>query len=139
MNLRDELTKIYKAQGELTPRIVVEIARKKDHPLHSVVYDCPPNLAAERYYLERAHELIQSVKVTYRDPKSSDRLTVRAWQAVKQGNNHVYKPTDEIVEDPLLRAIVLADMEREWKDLHRRYKQFREFLDLVQKDIGSAA
>jgi hypothetical protein len=139
VNLRDELANIYKDQGELTPKIVVDLARKKDHPLHSVVFDCEPRLAAERYYLDRAHELIQSVKITYRDPKSSDRLTVRSWQAIKQGNNHVYKPTDEIVTDPILRAIVLADMEREWKDLHRRYKHFKEFLDLVLKDVSTAA
>lgn len=139
MNLRDELTKIYKQYGELTPKLVVEVARKKDHPLHDAVYNCTPGEAASRYYLDRAHELIQSVKITYRDPKSSDRLEARYWHAVQQGNNHVYKPTDEIAEDPLLRQMILGNMEREWKDLHKRYKNFREFLDLVQRDLSNAA
>lgn len=138
MNLRDELTKIYKQNGELTPKLVVEVAKKKDHPLHSVVYDVPPSLAAERYYLERAHDLIQSVKVIYRDPKTSRRFDIRAFHAVSMPEGHVYRPTQEVVDDPTLRAIVLRDMEREWRAMHARYSQFVEFLDMVKKDLAKA-
>lgn len=139
MSLRDELNKIYQQRGELSPKIVVEVARKKDHPLHDIVFDVPPGQAAERYYLNRAHELIQSVKIAYRDPQSDKKIDVRAWHAIARGNSHVYRPTDEVLEDPLLREMVLANMQREWVDLHRRYSQFKEFLEMVARDIGKAA
>jgi hypothetical protein len=58
---------------------------------------------------------------------------------IPEGNTHIYRPTDEVIADPLLRAIVLANMEREWKDLHRRYSDFKEFLDMVRKDVTTAA
>lgn len=140
MNLREELTKVYKQQGELTPRILVEVARPSAHPLHSAVYDCPPKLAAERYYIQRAHDLIQSVKVTYRDPKTSKRYDIRAFHAVPapNGEGHVYEPTDKVINDPLLKAIVLREMERDWRQLHARYGTFVEFVELVQQDLAKA-
>lgn len=137
MDIRAELTKIYKQNGELTPRVLVETAKPKGHPLHDAIYDCPPGLAAERYYLERAHELIQSVKITYRDPKTSKRHDIRAFHAIPSGEDrvHVYRPTDEVVNDPVLRELVLREMERDWRNLHARYSGFVEFLDLVSKDL----
>lgn len=141
MNLRSELEKIYKQQGELTPKIVVEVARRSDHPLHSAVFDCPPKLAADRYYLDRAHQLIQSVRITYRDPKTSKPYDIRAWHAIpsEADRTHVYRPTDEVVNDPILKAIVLREMERDWRQLHARYGSFVEFLDLVSKDLAKAS
>lgn len=140
MNLRAELTKIYKQEGRLTPRVLVEAARPTGHPLHDAIYDVPPKLAAERYYLNRAHELIQSVKIVYRDPKTSKPYDIRAWHAIRDdAGHHVYKPTDEVVNDPILRALVLKEMERDWRELHARYGQFVEFLDLVKKDLKQTA
>lgn len=140
MNLRDELTKVYKQQGELTPKVLVEVARPKTHPLHDVIYDVPPNMAAERYYLQRAHDIIQSVKVKYRDPKTSKPYDIRAWNAIRSdAGDYVYKPTDEVVNDPVLKALVLREMERDWRQLHARYSQFVEFIDLVQKDLKKVA
>lgn len=141
MNLRDELTKIYQQNGELTPRVLVEVARPTSHPLHSAVYDASPKLAAERYYLQRAHDLIQSVKVIYRDPKTSKRYDIRAFHAVPSGEDrtHVYKPTDEVLRDPVLKALVLREMERDWRNLHARYGAFVEFIQLVATDIKQTA
>lgn len=140
MNLRAEMTKVYKAKGELTPRVLVEVARPSSHPLHNLIYDCAPKLAAERYYLQRAHEVIQSIKITYRDPKTSQRYDIRAFHAIPSGDDrtHVYKPTDEVVNDPVLKALVLREMERDWRNLHARYGAFVEFLDLVTGDLAKA-
>lgn len=141
MDLRSELTKVYEQQGELTPRILVETARPKDHPLHNTIFDVPVKQAAERYYLERAHQVIQSVKVTYRDPATSKRLDIRAFHAVPSGDDrtHVYRPTDEVINDPILKALVLREMERDWRNLHARYSGFVEFIDMVSKDLEQAS
>jgi hypothetical protein len=141
MDIREELAQVYRESGKLTPRTLVEAARPKTHPLHGAVYDCAPKVAAERYYINRAHELIQSVKVTYRDPETSKRYDIRAFHAVPSPDSreHAYRPTDEVVNDPVLRAIVLRDMERDWRQLHARYGAFMEFLDMVSKDLDVAS
>lgn len=141
MNLRDELTKVYKQNGQLTPKILVEAARPASHPLHAIVYDVSPKLAAERYYLERAHEVIQSVRITYRDPKNSKRYDVRAFHAVPSGEDRAfaYVPNEEVVSDPVLKALVLREMERDWRNLHARYGAFKEFLELVTGDLKKTA
>jgi hypothetical protein len=141
VNIRDELTKIYEHRGELTPKILVEEARSKKHPMHDLVYDVPVGLAAERYYLDRAHEIIQSVKVTYRDANTSKRYDIRAFHAIPSGEDrtHVYKPTDEVVNDPVLKALVLREMERDWRNLHARYGAFVEFIEMVSADLQKTA
>lgn len=134
MNLRDELETIYRERGRLTPDIVVNEARPDNHPLHAVVFDRPPDQAAESWYRQRAHELIQSVKITYaREDKPP--LTVRAYHAVRDGEGFAFRSTDDILADPLLTKMLLADMKREWLTLRQRYEHFAEFRELVLGDL----
>lgn len=138
--IREQLQTIYEEHGQLTPALVVEAARPKSSPLHSKVFDVAPAAAAERYYLDRARALIRSVKVTYRDQDTDRPVTVRAFHAVAGPQGHVYEPLDHVADDPLLRALVLRNMEREWRQLHARYGAFTEFLALVRQDLeGTAA
>jgi hypothetical protein len=145
MSLRDELQAIYNQHGQLTPALVVSVARNKTHPLHSRVFDRPVKEAAESWYLHRAHELIRSVKVTYRpgeDNPNDLAGSVRVFHAVRGGDggehDYAYKPIDEIIESPFLTEILRRDMEREWKALYRRFQQFGEFVDMVRRDIEAA-
>ena len=67
----------------------------------------------------QAQELIQSVKVMHaRDDKPD--LSLRAFHAIRDGEGFAYKPTDEILADPLLTKMLLADMQREWLTLRQR-------------------
>lgn len=140
MSLRDHLQAIYDQHGYLTPKLVVDVARLKTHPLHGVVFSLDKNDAAEAWYLHRAHELIQSVRVVYREATDEDpALKVRQWHAVRTEQGTTYKPAVEVAQDEFATAIVLKDMEREWKALHRRYGSFAEFVDLVRRDLGDQA
>ena len=67
MSLRAHLQDLYDTHGELTPAIVLEAARPKNHPLHGYVFDRAPKQAAEAYYLGRAHDLLQRARVVYRE------------------------------------------------------------------------
>lgn len=131
MSLREQLQTIYDDHGRLTPAIVVDVARAKDHPLHSMVFNVPKGEAAERYYLSRASEIICSVRVVYRKQDTDQRIDVRAFHAVTGPEGHSYEPVDAVVNDPLLLALVLRDMERQWRELHGRYSQFKEFAEMV--------
>jgi hypothetical protein len=140
MSLRDELQVIYDQHGELTPELVVQEARSKKHPLHNRVFDRKPGEAAEAWYRYRAHELIQTVKVVYREAdESGPERSVRAWHCVRGERGHVYEPVEKVAGDPFARQIVLRDMEREWRVLLGRYETFEEFLSMVSSDLQAKA
>ncbi len=54
MNLRDHFQAIYDQHGQLTPALVVQVARPKDHPLHDRVFDKPTKEAAEMWLIHCA-------------------------------------------------------------------------------------
>lgn len=139
MSLRDELQAIYDQHGELTPELVVETARPRSHPLHGSVFDRPVREAAEAYYRDRAHGLIQKVRIVYRDPEDDEPRSVRAWQAVQRPEGYRYEPAEKVAMDPEAREIVLRDMAREWRTLKARYEDFAEFAEMVQGDLAGAA
>lgn len=138
MSLREHLQAIYDANGTLTPELVVEAARGKSSPLHALVFDRKPRDAADAWYRHRAHELIQSVRISY-ERSDGEPQSVRAFVAVRSEVGHVYEPAEKVAMDPLLREIVLRDMEREWRQLHARYGHFAEFIDLVGGTLKVAA
>jgi hypothetical protein len=85
----------------------------------------------------QASELIRSVRVVYRegDDESPSR-SVRAFHAVRDEEGHGYEAAEDVAADPIKRAIVLRDMEREWHQMHRRYGDFEEFVKLGADDLG---
>ena len=135
MNLREELQVIYDKYGKLTAELVVEEARPTDHPLHDRVFDRGRKDAADAWYLHRADELIRSVKITYRDSEGQ-RLDMRAFTPVRPEQAGVYDPLDVIVKDDKLMTLLLARMEREWKDMKRRYDAYEQFWVMVKEDVA---
>lgn len=135
--LREQLEAVRAKRGELTPPGVVDEARDPAHPLHAR-FEWDNEVAGERYRLVQARELIQSVRVTYTNPrgKTSD---VRGFQSVRRESGWVYEPSSEVAQDPVTRSVVLAEMEREWRSLHARYSQFEEFTAMVQASLRDAA
>lgn len=135
--LREILQEIYDRRGKLTPEIVRDEARPDDSPLHhALTWD--DAVAGEEYRLIQAHRLIQRVRITYRSSPKARERDVRAFQAVRTGQGYVYEPTEKVAQDPFLAHLVLADMEREWRALKRRYEDFREFWTMVRRDVGGS-
>lgn len=138
MSLRQQLETIYEKRGELTADIVVTEASKKTHPLHDR-FEWDDKIAGHQYRLHQAGELIRKVKVVYREATEDEEgSSIRAWQSVRSEDGFKYVPSSEVAEDPLLTAMVLRDMEREWRTLHRRYGRFEEFVSLVRGDLEAA-
>lgn len=139
-SLRDELQAVYDQHGKLTPELLVEAARPKGHPLHDRVFDRSTTEAAESWYRHRAHDLIQSVKIVYREAseETGPELRVRAWHAVRSEGPEAfnYQPVEKVAADPFTRQLVLREMEREWKQLFDRYEKFEEFLAIVTTDVS---
>jgi hypothetical protein len=135
VSLRDQLASIHQRRGFLTPEVLVEEARPADHPLHSR-FEWDDSIAGEAYRKVQAAELIRSVRIVYKPADDKDESkSVRAWQAVRTERGHVYEPTETVLEDPLLRRILLADMLRDWQALKRRYHNLAEFSEMVRADL----
>jgi hypothetical protein len=134
-SLRDELTGIYQQRGVLTPEVVVDEARPPTAPLHDR-FEWDDSTAAEAYRRDQAHQLIQSVKlpIVYR-PSDGKPVKVRAFQAVRTDQGNVYKPTEEVIQDPFLTKLVLQNMQREWLAMKARYDGFGEFYSMIRQDL----
>lgn len=135
MSLRDQLGAIYKAHDYLTPKLVVDVARAEDHPLHDR-FEWDNGIAGEKYRQVQAGELLRSVKITVVERGDGFKsFTVNAFHSVPTPDGCSYKPTEVVAADPFSRQLVLAAAEREWKALRRRYAHLSEFLTLVRSDV----
>ncbi len=139
-SLREELLAIREEAGRLTPAIVVDAARPENHPLHGK-FEWDDSIAAELHRRAQAAELIRSVRVHYLPIDESRPVgSIRAFHAVTRPNlGHVYDPVEEIANDPLSRAILLRDMERDWRALRDRWASFSEFWEVVAGDLAETA
>lgn len=138
MNLREQMQSIYDKHGRLEPALVVQEASDAGHPLHNR-FEWDDSVAAHKYRLDQAHELITSIKITFRKAEDTEDRSVRAFHAVRDGQGFAYEPVEKVVHNPVIREVVLADMEREWRQLYQRYQTFTEFATMVQKDLEKAA
>lgn len=138
MSLRDQLQGIYQANGQLTPKLVVDEARDAEHPLHSR-FEWDDAVAGERYREVQAAELIRSVRVKYTPKGSDEEHEVRAFHAIPRPEGSTYVPVEEVADDAFARELLLRQAEREWKAMRRRYAHLDEFLDLVRSTLGEDA
>lgn len=132
-SLLDALTAIHDEHGTLNPALVVDTARDPEHPLHSR-FEWDDSVAGEKWRLEQAGHLLRVVKLPADPERPGD---LRAFVAVKGKDSHRadYVPTEQAMGNEFTRRLVLADMEREWKALRRRYQHMAEFAQLVLADI----
>lgn len=137
-DLRHHLQQIYDAHGKLTPNLVVEAARNPTHPLHSR-FEWDNTTAAEKYRLEQARGLIRLVRVRYIN-REGEPATIRSFHSVRAPEGgYTYQPLDNIIENPAITKIILAEMRRDWHTLKRRYERFEEFLAMIKQDPDIAA
>lgn len=135
-DLRELLLAVRAKHGRLTPELVVKDATDPDHPLHQE-FEWDDRVAAGKYRRVQARELIRSVRVSY--AAADGRPTeIRAFQSVRRPTGFVYEPTDEVARDDIAAKVLLADMEREWHALRKRYDSFAEFWALVRSDVEVA-
>lgn len=116
MKYKELLTEIRAQHGKLTPEIVLEEARPDDSPLHGYVFDKEVGDAAEAYYLERAHQLIQRVRVVVRKNDTEQR-SIRAFLAVPSDTDrYVYEPFEVVVSDEQKLNMVRLEAARRLRD-----------------------
>lgn len=114
--------KIYKELGDtnITPEEVLEKARNEKTELHRCfIWD--NNLAAEKYRLQQARQIIQLLVVV---PKSEDSEPIRAFQITSERNT--YQPTRLFLEQPDEYQTLLRRAKAELQEIKKRYKMLSE-------------
>lgn len=111
-------------------------ARAKTSPLHTY-FEWDNGKAGEKWREHQASELIRSVKIQY--VKGRTTKETRHFVSVNRPDDgYSYMPAEDVAKDEILTAIVLREMEREWKVLKERYGHFREFVEMVRRDVDAA-
>lgn len=141
-SLRDQLAGIARDAGQLTPETVVEAATPEEHPLHSS-FEWDDTIAGHKYRLVQASRMIRTVRVVYTTDERGREHSVRAFTAVRGENaanpaRAVYKPTEEVLENPLSTQILLRELQRELDQLKAKYGHLAAYAEILQ-DAASAA
>jgi hypothetical protein len=132
-DLKTELVRIRQKRGSLTPRVVLEEAKSKSHPLHDR-FTWNNVEAGEKW---RLHEAAQLLRVTFRTDIGGRPADLREFWVVKgtpESPESQYVPIDEVIQDPISRQIMLRQMLRDWKRFKARYSVYSEFAELVLND-----
>ena len=139
-DLRAHLQRLNDQHGHLTAQMVVDAARPKNSPLHAAVFDRGVKEAAEQYYLDRARQLIRKCRIKYVRPDQTE-ADVPRWVSVATAEPpaRIYRPVEDVANDPLSRAMLLRDAERDWRTLKARYEHLSEFIALVREDLDGMA
>ena len=134
--LLDILLAIREEFGELTPDIVVQAATPEDHPLHHRL-EWNDTVAGAKYRKQQAHQLIRSVRVTYRDASDQEK-SVRALIAMPRPASLIsqYEPVEDVINNKFKKQLMLQEAERAWRNLKARYNNLAEFAAIVLGDLA---
>lgn len=131
------LETLRRQHGCLTAAIVKNDAEEHPKgPLHRHVIDCDRDLASERYYLERARNLIRSIEVIRTEqvtaPTPSYVQVTRVEFQKEPERKRIYTSTEEALADPVFRAEVLGRAIREAISYRKKYAALQELAGVIQ-------
>jgi len=109
--------------GIASPKAVVRSAKNKKSPLHRY-FEWDDTAAAEKWRLEEARNLVQSVEVVFGDnPKGKP---TRAYVSIIKGGERGYMDISDVMTDPELREQLLAQALSEADSYRSKYKTLTE-------------
>lgn len=131
----EEMERIHRKHGQLTPADIVDESRPKSAPLHDV-FEWRDQEAAEKYRQVQARELIRAIVVV--DSNAGLQEPVRAFVHVQQG----YQPMKMVIKHPDQMEELKAAALRDLKAFQQKYQTlckvpefvpvFRAVKDVVQ-------
>lgn len=120
----DLLRAIYQRDGKLTPAQVLREAESDESPLHAV-FEWDDTIAAHRYRLEQAGDLIRSVKVRIMDRE------VRRFAFVTSSDS--YHPIENVIGDRDWKAEIIAEFQRDAARFEARWANHVHLADHFQE------
>ena len=121
----EELARIEKEKGSLTPEMVVDESREEDAPLHPV-FEWNDRKAAERYRIVQAGSLIRNV--TFKIKEAPRMEPTRAFVNVAPVGQRkgIFVSIKSAMDDEESRETVLARALAELEKVKEKYKNLQE-------------
>ncbi|MBR3223727.1 MAG: hypothetical protein IKF78_00205 [Atopobiaceae bacterium] len=116
------------ANGELTPKALVDASRPEDAPLHKA-FEWDDAKAAEAYRETQAAYIIRSIEVEREDMPEPVRAFYTAPSMSAQP--YQYYSVDAILRDSNGRDALLDAARRELEAFTRKYRQLTELADVI--------
>lgn len=112
----EELDRIYRKNGQLSPQSVVDESRPAAAPLHPC-FEWDDTVAAEKYRQGQAQEIIRQIVVApaENEPQQS---TVRAFVSVSRE----YHPIDVVIQHPNMMELLMRDALTELRAFQNKYE-----------------
>ena len=132
---------IEKENGTITREILLESARSQDSCIHSL-FEWNDTIAAEKYRLHQAGNVLSSLKVTVMRPEKADEpVTTKAWvQVERQEHKAVYMNVQSAMSGEKTRQQVLKIALAELATFKHKYETLTELsavfeaIDMVLAD-----
>jgi hypothetical protein len=110
--------------GRMTPKVVVEAARARNHVLHKH-FEWNNDVAADHYRNDQARRIINCVRII------SDERPTPAFISVADKGGVTYRSLGEVLRSPELQLAVLKRAERDLDAFTVRYRELTDICDLV--------
>ena len=111
----EEMERIHRKHGQLSPADIVDESRPKSAPLHDI-FEWRDQEAAEKYRQVQARELVRAIVVV--DSKEGLQEPVRAFVHVQQG----YQPMKMVIKHPDQMEELKAAALRDLKAFQQKYQ-----------------
>lgn len=111
--------------GRLESRMLVEVSKPKDAPLHKA-FEWNDKKAAEMWRVEQAGFMIRHITVSVEKPDGEAKPT-RAFVSVVRDEDRSYTSIEHALSDAALRAQVVAQAWSELEAWHKRHAELVEF------------
>jgi hypothetical protein len=129
--LTSELKSLELKNGSLTPKVVVDAAREKDHPLHNY-FEWNNTTAGEAYRLWQARQLIASVTVVIQGKKTPAYYNYQS--NVTSVEQTGYYSVDKVLSKDEIYKQVLESALSEIEYWQKKYGALKELRGLVNKN-----
>ncbi len=130
----DEINRIIKARGYITPPILLAEAKKERNPLHSC-FEWNDTVAANMYREQQAGYIIRSIE-TVIDVGEDESIRIRAFQSVVKEDDTVYVTVQQARQTPELWEQVVAKALLEihnWRETYKNIKEFETIFDAIDQ------
>ena len=125
----NELERIRKAHGELTPTDVVDESRPEDAVLHPC-FEWDDEVAAGRWRVRQARKIVQCIGIRYKTEDGGEGEVKRYYVSVKKAGTRSYIRIPEALADDEIRALVLEELRLAIQSIERKYQGYKELAEI---------
>ncbi len=112
-------------EGFITPEAVIARAKVANSAIHGC-FEWDDKIAASRYRLHQAGELIRNIVTVSVSDSDAGKLAVRAFVNIKGSSERGYKSITAVVNDPKEYRYLLICAKRELEAFSRKYESLAE-------------